>query len=1010
MNLSESSLRRPVTTLVIFFCFIVVGIISSQLLPLEFLPDLDAPFVAVNIPYPGSTPEEVERQITKPVEEVLATISSVKRMTSNSGENFANVQLEFEWGVDTDIKAIEAKEKIDGIRSLLPDDLERFLVQKFSTSDITMLQLRISSERDLSNSYDMLNRNLKRRIERIDGVSRVTLYGVEKKEIRIKLHLDRVISHKIDLNRFSQILRRSNFTVTAGRITDGEKRFVVRPVGEFKSVGEIDELIVGPNNLRLRDIAEISYDNPELDYGRHLNKRYAIGLDVFKEAGANTVEVTDRIVKEIGEISNVPEMQGINIFYMENLAEGIRSSLNELLKSGLIGALLAIFVLFFFLRELKTTFIVMLAIPFSLLVTMSFMYFMGLSLNILSMMGLMLAVGMLVDNAVVVTESIHRHKINTSDHKKATVKGVKEVSLAVTAGTLTTAIVFLPSIVSASDQIAIYIKHVAMTICIAIGASLINSQTVIPLLTSKIKHDYSKKKTTIIDKLSSYYSKILKWTLSHRKSTIALIFLVLFSIAVPVSIVSFDMFPPQGERRLRLFFDINGTYTVAKVEEAVDIVEKYLFDNEDKFELKSVYTYYTGNFAQSTILLKKDDEAQKTMEQIREEIREELPKLAIANPRFSGENSTGGGESVRILLVGKSSEKLTELSQDISWILSKIEGFKDVRSQAEAGEKEVQVVVNRDLARKYGFSTQQVASLVSVSMRGMNLRKFRDESGEVDIRLEFQEKDKQTIENLRNLPLFNSGNKQLKLASVADFRVRKGPRNIFREDRVTIMGVNANLDGITVNDARNSIREVLNNYNFPPGYSYTFGRRFSNEDETAGSMLVNTLLALVLIYIVMAALFESLLFPAAVWSSILFAIVGVWWFFLFTGTTFSLMAWIGVLILIGVVVNNGIVLIDYISQLRAKGQSRVEAIMQAGHNRLRPILMTAGTTIFSLIPLCIVQTGVGGDDGPPYFPMARAIVGGLLFSTAITLLILPTIYVVLDDIRSWARMVIRRVK
>jgi len=1006
MNLTESSLRRPVTTLMIFVCFIVVGIISAKLLPMEFFPDVDAPFIFIDIPYPGSTPEEIERLITKPAEEVVATISGIKRMESNSYENGAWVRLDFNWGIDANLKALEAKEKLDGIRHLFPPDLERFYVRKWSTSDMEILVLRISSNRDLSNAYDMLNRNIKRRIERIEGVSKVDLYGVEKKEIRIQLSADRIIEHRVDIRRLTQILQRSNFLVTAGKITDNNQRFVVRPVGEFNSIDEIGDIVVGEGNIHLRDIANITYDHPKLTYGRHLNRRYAIGLDVFKEAGANLVEVTDRIMAEIDVIRELPEMEGISIYFMDNQAEGVVSSLEEILKSGLIGGSLAILVLFFFLRRLTTTFMVSLAVPLSLLITLTFMYFFGVTLNILSMMGLMLAIGMLVDNAVVVTESIHRHQSQNPLSKSSIPIGVREVSLAITAGTFTTAIVFLPNIVNPKNDVAIYLKHVAITICIALGVSLILAQTIVPLIASRIKPPKPKKKKTVIDKLINRYARVLDWSMRHHKATIGLIIAILVSVAVPMKIVKTDMFDEPEDRRLRLHYHINGSYTVEKVEAAVDEFEEYLFAHQDELEIESIYSYYQGNYAMSTILLKKGKEAKKSQKEIEEEIRKELPKLAIANPSFDWRSQSGRGQSVRIQLIGKSSEHLVELSREVAWILSQVPGFSDARSEAEVGEEEVHVVVDRKRAKQYGFSTQEIANVVSAAMRGINLRRFRNEDGEIEMRLEFQDSDTQTLEHLRNVPLYNGEDEPIKLAALADFRIRRGPRNIHRENRITSLGVTTNLKDITVNEAKEKISQVLGSFNFPAGYTWNFGQSFDYEEEAFNTMIINLLLALALIYFVMASLFESLLFPAAIWTQIIFSVVGVYWFFLFTGTTMSIMGMIGILILIGVVVNNGIVLIDHVNQLRAKGLSRHEAIIQGGRDRLRPILMTAGTTVLSLVPLSIVNTQIGGN-GPPYFPMARAIVGGLTFSTVITLLILPTIYVLLDDLRNWARRIVR---
>jgi HAE1 family hydrophobic/amphiphilic exporter-1 len=1005
MNLTGSSLRRPVTTMMIFTCFIVLGVIASRLLPIEYFPDLDAPFIYVDIPYPGSTPEENERQITKPAEEVVATISGIKRMNSESHSGGSGIFVEFDWGVNTDVKALEATEKLEGIRHLFPSDLERFYIRKWSTSDMQILTMRISSNRDLSNSYDMLDRNIKRRIERIEGVSKVDMYGVEKKEIRIQLSLDRVIEHGVDIGRLTETLRRSNFMVTAGKITADEQRLVVRPIGEFASIDEIGDVIVGENDLRLRDIAEVSFEKPRLEYGRHLDRKYAIGVDAFKEGGANLVDVTDRIIAEIDEISTLPEMEGISIYYMENLADGVKSSLNEVLKSGLLGGCLAVLVLFFFLRRIVTTLIVALAVPVSLLITLAFMYFTGVTLNILSMMGLMLAIGMLVDNAVVVTESIHRHQQLDPGSKTAIQTGVSEVALAITAGTLTTAIVFLPNIVSPRDNISIYLKHIAITICIALGISLLLAQTIVPLLTSWMKPPRPHDKKTLIDRLIERYATALEWTIRHRRATVGIIVLVLFSIAVPMKLVKTEMFEEQEDRRIRLHYHINDSYTLDKVEEAVSIYEDFLFEHEDEFEIESVYSYYQGNYAMSTITLKKGKEAKRTTGEIQEEIRTGLPKLAVAEPSFTWHSQGGAESSIRIQLVGKSSERLTELSHDVAWTLSQIEGFSDVRSEAEAGDKEVQVVVDRQRARQYGFSTQEIAGVISAAVRGVNLRKFHGETGEIDMRLELQDADRQTLDQLKDLPLYNGRGEVVKLASLADFHVRQGPRTIRRENRTTGIGVTANLTGITSGDARKKIAAVLGDYNFPAGYSWNYGREHNDEQEAMKTMMTNLLLALILIYFVMAALFESLLFPSAIWTQIIFAVVGVYWFFLITGTKMSLMGMIGILILIGVVVNNGIVLVDHINQLRSQGMPRPRAIVQAGRDRLRPILMTAGTTVLSLVPLCLVKTQIGGAGGPPYFPMARAIVGGLSFSTIITLLVLPTIYSLLDDIRAWSNRV-----
>jgi len=1005
MKLTKISLKRPVTVFMLLVSVLVLGIIASRLLPLEFFPSLDAPFITINIPYPNSTPEQIEKEITRPVEEILATISDVKNMNSNTTANNVFIFMEFEWGVDTDIKAIEAREKIENIRSQLPNDMQRFFVQKFNTSDQPILMLRISSKRDLSDSYNLLNNRVKKRIERLKGVSKVELYGVEKREIHIELIADRIIAHHVDLNQLSAILRNANFMSTAGKITDNNKRFTVRPFGEIKTVEELKNLSIGKNNLKIKDIAEVKYESPELDYGRHLNRTYAIGLNVFKKSGANIVDIGNRVKKEIEDIKNDPKMEGINIYFMDDLADGIVSSLEELLKSGLFGALLAIIILYFFLRQWSSTLIVALAVPFSLLVTLVFMFFFKISLNILSMLGLLLAVGMLVDNTVVVTENIFRYQKIESKGNKTTLKAVNEVALAITAGTATTAIVFLPNVLS-SSEIAIQIKFVAVSFIISLGASLLVAQTIVPLFASKIKPKTNNNKKIWINNLAQRYSRLLNLLLNHRKTSIFLIIIILFSVIIPIKMVKQDMFPRQQDRRIHLFFHINDYYTVERVEKTVDIIENYLFKNKEKFEIDSVYSYYTGDFAESTILLYKGEKAKKSQEEISEKIMENLPQIAIGNPSLEfRRSSTSGADTIRIQLVGKSTEGLISLSRDIAWTLEQIKGLNDVRSEAVTGNKEIHVVVNRNRAKLYGLSPRDIAGNISVAMRGVPLRKMHNEDGEIDVQVSFQKKDKKTLENLQNIILYQKDKQPIKLSALADFKVTQGPNTIRRNNRITSVGVTMNLKDTTLNQAKDKIKNVLDDYSFPSGVSWNYGRSFDFEQEAAKTMLINTLLALALIYFVMASLFESLIFPGAIWTSIIFAIIGVWWFFLFTGTTFSIMAWIGVLILIGVVVNNGIVLIDHINQLRAAGLDRHKAIVKAGENRIRPILMTAGTTILSLVPLCISTTQIG-SGGPPYFPMARAIVGGLAFSTIVTLLILPEIYLLLDDLRNWSRKII----
>ncbi len=1006
MTPAEFCMRRPVATTMIFISCLALGAVAGRMLPLEFFPDIDAPFLFIDMPYPASTPAETERLITRPAEEALATIKGIKFINSQSSSEGSRVFMVFEWGRDLTVKAVEARERLDAIRDELPRDLRRINVFKWNTSDQAVLTLRISSARDLSESYDMLTRNLVRPIERLPGVARVELQGVEPKEIRIELIADRVVSQGIDLNRLGELLSAANFAASAGMISEGRLRYRVNPVGEFQDLDEIRALVVNDRGTRLKDIAEVSFAPGDRNYARHLDQKYAIGLEIYRERGANLVEVAERVLTTVDEAGRSPEMQGIQLFFLQNQAEGVVSSLSELLRAGLLGALLSILVLYFFLRSITTTLMVALAVPISITVTLGAMYLLDMSLNILSMMGLMLAVGMLVDNAVVISESIFTERErHPGDPAAASIAGVRAVGLAVLAGTLTTMAVFLPNLFGEMDEIKVYMQHVAVAICISLTASLVIAQTLIPMVASRVKPPSDRRETSV-DRLKQRYARFLDYTLKHRWLAWGGILAILLSWAIPLSVVEQDMFPETMDRDLFLRYNLDGKYPLERIRPAVDKIEDYLYANQERFEIRKVYTYYDEDgTAQSSILLTEDKDAIKSSTEIKEMILEGLPKIAIGRPSFDQERS-GGAEGVGLSLTGESSERLAELARDVVLALSQIEGMRGVRTEMAAGDREVAVRVDRERAAQYGLSAEQVANAIAVALRGTQLSEFRGPEGEVPITLRFRDSDTQNIDNLRMLRLPVGDGRSIPLAAVVEVSLRSGPAEITRQDRQTALGITATLADKTMEAAREEIETVMNGIQLPPGYGWKFGRGFEFEDETAEKMIRNILLAVLFIYVIMAALFESLIHPLSIVTGIVFSIIGVFWFFLATGTVFSLMAFIGILILIGVVVNNGIVLIDHVNQLRRGGMLRRAAVVQAGRDRLRPILMTVGTTVLGLLPLTIGTTQIGGD-GPPYFPMARAIVGGLVFSTVVSLCVLPTIYVTMDDLRLWARARLR---
>jgi HAE1 family hydrophobic/amphiphilic exporter-1 len=1000
MKHTEIAIRRPISTTVIFVALALVGMLASRLLPLEKFPDIEFPGIFIQVPYEGSTPEEIERLITRPIEEALATLSGVERMYSSSRENQAEVFLQFGWDESMGAKGIEARAKVDGIRHELPVDVRRVFIFTGSLGDQPVLQLRISSDRDLSNSYDLLDRLLKRPLERLEGVSQVQLHGVDPREA----------AHSIDIDELRQLLERSNFAVSAGRISDGGQRFSVRPRGEFASLDEIGAIVIDESNVRLRDVAEVALRSPDREYGRHLDRDYAIGVAISKSTGSNMVDVTDRVMAEVEKISRLPQMQGIKIFDLDNQGDSVRESLSDLLNAGMVGAFLALLVLYMFLRQVTTTLIVIAAVPFSLTITLGVLYFAGLSLNMLTMMGLMLAVGMLVDNAVVVTENVFRHRAMHPDKPQAaTLSGVSEVGLAVIAGTATTIIVFVPIMFGTKTDISVFMTHVAVTIIVALLASLLLAQTLVPMLAARVPPPPEPKGKALIVRLTKRYVRGLQWILVHPWKTFGGILLICIIGVLPLvlQLVKFDAFPQESGRRLFMPYHIEGQHPLERIEATVDRIEEYLFSHQEEFNIRSIYSYYDRGRAESTILLTDEEKATLATKEIIKRIEADLPTIVIGKPSFEFEQQ-GGGEGFDLQVSGDSTARLNELAANLARSLESVQGLKDVRSDAQAGEREVRVHVDRVRAAAVGLTVQEIAGSIAIALRGQNLREFRGDLGQVEVRLAFRDSDKQSVEQLANLPLYAADGRRITLGTVANFHLGYAPDTIQRVDRQTAVVISANLDeDSSLELVRPKVESLMEQFELPPGYSWKFGRGFDQQDETQQMMATNIMLGIACIFLVMAAVFESLLFPfSIILGSIAFSIFGVFLFFAATGTTFSFMASIGIMILIGVVVNNGIVLVDHINNLRQEGIPRNEAIVEAGQDRLRPILMTVATTILGLTPLAVGTTQVGGD-GPPYFPMARAIIGGLAFSTIVSLLVVPALYAYFDTLSAWGRKVMR---
>jgi len=1017
MSIAEFSIRRPVTTIMCFVSLVVVGLIAAFRLPLEALPDISAPFLFVELPYTGSTPDEVERNLVRPAEEALATMTGIKRMRSVATADGANIYIEFsDWDRDIAIAASDARQRIDAIRDDLPEDLQRYHVYKWSSSDEAILKVRLASKSDLTGAYDMLDREFKRRIERLPGVARVEISGAPPNEVEIAIKPDRLTAHNLSLNDLSDKLGKLNFSVSAGQIDDNGQRIRVQPVGELRDLQELRDLVLNNKGLRLGDIADVRLKPTRMVYGRRLDGRPAIGLDIYKERNANLVEVSRLALKEVDAIRQQPSMSDVQIKVIANQGKDVTSSLAELAEAGAIGLLLSITVLFFFLRHWPSTLMVTLAIPICFAITLGFMYFVGVTLNILTMMGLLLAVGMLVDNAVVVVESIYQERERYPDQPAmASLVGTRNVSIALSAGTLCHCIVFLPNLFGETNNISIFMAQIAITISVSLLASWLVAVSLIPMLSARMKTPaLVRSEKGMIARLQVRYAKVLRWTLEHRGWSVFGIVMVVLVSLVPMKLTKVDMFGGDGGKDAYIGYQWKGSYTREQLAQEVGRIEDYLDKNRERFHISQVYSWFSEQESGSTIITFDQSKVKaKDTAAILETIRKEMPRSARADLSIGnqGNGNNGGNNGVQVQLVGDSTQALQEIGEEVLPLLAQRKELRDVRIDNGDRTSELAIRVDRERAAAFGFSADEVAKFVGLALRGSPIREFRRGDNEVPVWVRFAGAEKTRPEDLDSFTVRTKDGRTVPLLSLVEVQMRPSATQIGRTNRQTTLTIKANLgEKITQPEARKAMESVLKNMSFPAGYSFTFDGSDNQDDgEAMQQMLFNLVIALLMIYVVMAAVFESLLFPAAIMSGVLFSIFGVFWLFALTGTTFGIMSFIGILVLMGVVVNNGIVMIEHINNLRRRGKSRTDALVEGSRERLRPIMMTMGTAILAMVPISLTTTQMFGD-GPPYYPMARAIAGGLAFSTVVSLLFLPTIYAMLDDLSAGVGRLVARAR
>jgi HAE1 family hydrophobic/amphiphilic exporter-1 len=1009
--LARFSLRRPVALAMILAIVLILGGISLLRLPLDFLPHAEMPFIGVLIPYPAASPEQIEREVVRPIEEILTTLGGVREIHSYSDPDQAWVGVRFDWGREVNVLRLEVKEKIDLIRDQLPPDLDQILLLTFDTSDIPIIEGRISARgRDLSSSWDLLDQKIVRPLQRIPGVGRVNIDGVLPTQASIYLDLERLLAHDVDVARLFDELAAANVELTVGRITERGLRYDLRAVSGLHRAEDLAALPVAGSGLRLADVAEVVYGAPELSYGRRLNGEPAVAFWIQKASGHNTVEVCRQIEQELERINLDPALQGISSFAFFNQAEQITDSLDSLLQAGAIGSLLAVLMLYLFLRRVSMTCVVATAIPLSLLATLVFLYLTGRSLNVLSMMGLMLGVGMLVDNAVVVLEAIQRRRELGAPPVGAVIRGTREVGRAIVASTLTTVIVFAPIIVGKDDEIGVWLSEVGAAIGATLVLSLLVSLTVIPAMAVRVAGRQAVPgagpvpgsvdrtgEARWLSGLRRRYLSVLGWTaLRHPVLTgLVLVPAVLTATGLLMGVTHFRPEPlgEEGIRRERLYLDLEFSEPTdkEKASQAVLAVEEYIATRRNELGLRDVYSFFTADEAGISLFFQRGVLSEEMYRRVREDLRANLPVQAGVKYRFGDEEGEGSGaKTFTVTLWGEDTEVLARLGEEAARRLSALDGVADVRNEAEGARPEVRVRVDREQGGRFGVRPADVSQVLGLTYKGVELPRLRTSTQEMNLVVQLRPEDRESLENLSLLSVGERAGRPVRLGQVAEVELGRAPQRIHRVDRKTSLTIRGTHEGERFEAGLRDVRQVMENLALPLGYGWDFGAEIRRGQERNSEMGVNMLLALACVFFVMASLFESLLLPLVVIGCVPFASLGVFWVMMASSTPFNLMAMIGIVILIGIVVNNGIVLLDHINNHRRAGGSLDQAILTGCGDRLRPILMTASTTVLGLLPLALSTSAHVADA--QYYPLARAVAGGLTSSTLLTLLVMPTYY------------------
>ncbi len=1023
--LPRISVLRPVSVTMCLVALLVLGAVAYLRMPVMMMPDgLTPPFLVVSVGYRNASPQETDQQITLPLEETLRTVKGIKTMRSYSSRG-TRVYMEFRQYTDMVAAYNQVSDRLERLKPLLPEEArDEVRIYKYDQDSKSVMYVAVSIDSAITEPFQYIETFVQHPLERVDGVGRVDIFGADRKEVMVEVDQERMRARGVRIGEIVSTLRSDNFALAGGYVREGTKKFYVRSLAQYVTLREIENIQIQSRagKVRLSDVASVVFEVPEKSWIQRIDGKRGMSFGVKQESGANIVDVTDRVVAKLKAIEEDPRMAGqVSFQVMFNQGFFVKESIRNLQETGLWGGLFAALVLLFFLRTVRMTAIITLAIPLCVMIAMTVLYFIGWSLNVVTMMGLMVGIGLVVDNAIVILENIYRRRGNGEAPEDAAIFGASEVGQAITMATLTTVVVFLPMMLFSGNMfMTFYMTRLGVPVGVALVGSLFVALLFIPLASVRLGKGRVRPTSKIIVKARGIYARMLSWTLRHRRD----------AVLIALALAATTMYPMDNLKRadrhrggafndLDVRLRLPRHFSPEETEAIVAEVEEFLEARREKYGYAILRVYYRPGYGNLSLYMPAESDdpwwyvAYKNtrnalgipvagpMEraEVAEDISKNMPRYVGVRHSVEGASNGGGGSNdpgVSIYLEGDDTEVLVSLVDEVERRLRQIPSLIGVDTDLELADDEVRVVIDRERAKRLGISVRDVARYISYGLQGVSLPRFKSDDGEVRVRLFLERADRQNLNQLRNFPFETDDGTEVALSEVAFFQVSRGMGRIARYDGKVKLRVRAYTTRADIRGLAEEIDKVMAGLELPRGYSWDKGESFKRLREDEASERLGIVMAVTCVFLLMGVLFESFILPFSVLFSIPFSFFGVYWTLYLTDTAMGGMASVGVIVLIGVVVNNAIVLVDMVNRLRADGMGRFDAIMEAGHNRFRPIMMTTFTTVFGLLPMAV---GDSNAMGTPYAPLGRTMIGGLLASTFLTLLVVPLFYTLLDDLR-----------